>query len=83
MSTLTAREFNQDAGGAKRAALAGPVFITDRGQPSHVLLTFDDFRRLAARHGSIVDLLSLPADAGQIDLPFHHFDDAPTPALFD
>lgn len=83
MTTLTAREFNQDTGGAKRAALAGPVFITDRGQASHVLLTFDDFRRLAAQHGSIVELLSLPVEAAEVDLRMHRFDDLATPATFD
>ena len=36
--TITSRAFNQDASGAKRAASQGPVFITDRGRPGHVLL---------------------------------------------
>lgn len=34
-STLSSRELNQDLGLAKPAALQGPVFITDRGKPSH------------------------------------------------
>ena len=45
---LTSREFNQDTGGAKRAAQSGPVYITDRGRPSHVLLSFESYMRLAA-----------------------------------
>ena len=44
--TLTGREFNQDTARAKRAASEGPVFITDRGRPAHVLLSIDDYRRL-------------------------------------
>ena len=36
-TTYTSREFNQDAGGAKRAAEEGPVYITDRGRPAHSL----------------------------------------------
>ncbi|PCJ47276.1 MAG: prevent-host-death protein, partial [Gammaproteobacteria bacterium] len=38
MSTLSSREFNQDTGRAKKEALDGPVYITDRGRPAFVLL---------------------------------------------
>ena len=40
ITTLSSRQFNQDTSRAKKAAIAGPVFITDRGRPAHVLLTF-------------------------------------------
>ena len=43
---ISSREFNQDTAGAKRAAEHGPVFITDRGEPSHVLLGIEEYRRL-------------------------------------
>lgn len=46
ITTLSSREFNQDTSRAKKAATAGPVFITDRGKPAHVLLTIDEYRRL-------------------------------------
>jgi len=59
-TTLSSRAFNQDTGRAKKAAADGPVFITDRGRPAHVLLTIEDFRRLAGGHASIVDLLAMP-----------------------
>jgi hypothetical protein len=58
--TLSSREFNHDVGRAKKAALQGPVFITDRGRPSHVLLSVEAYRALTARQPSIVDLLALP-----------------------
>jgi prevent-host-death family protein len=55
---------------AKRAASKGPVIITDRGQPSHVLLTIEDYHRLVADERSIVDLLSadddLDLEAGRV-----------------
>ncbi|OEC33247.1 prevent-host-death family protein [Pseudomonas cuatrocienegasensis] len=57
---LTSREFNQDASGAKRAANEGPVFITDRGRPAHVLLSIEEYQRLTAGPGSIIDLLAMP-----------------------
>ncbi len=66
MTTLTSREFNQDTGGAKRAAQGGPVFITDRGEPAHVLLSIEEYRRLKAR-GSIVEMLAMPEDAEEIE----------------
>ena len=46
LTTITSRTFNQDASGAKRAAENGPVFITDRGKPAHVLLSIEAYRRL-------------------------------------
>jgi PHD/YefM family antitoxin component YafN of YafNO toxin-antitoxin module len=39
ITTISSREFNQDVSRAKRIAFKGPVFITDRGRPAHVLLT--------------------------------------------
>lgn len=60
ITTLTSREFNQDTSRAKRASLEGPVFITDRGEPAHVLLNIDDYRKLTGASRKIADLLVLP-----------------------
>jgi hypothetical protein len=68
ITTLSSREFNQDTGRAKSAARSGPVFITDRGHPAHVLLTFEDYQRLAGAQGTIVDLIGLPPDEADIEL---------------
>ena len=59
--TVSAREFDQNAGGAKKAAVAGPVFITDRRRPSHVLLNFEEYERLIERKRSLKDLLAAPS----------------------
>lgn len=59
-TTLTSRAFNQDVGKAKKAAEAGPVIITDRGEPKHVLLSIEEYRRLAGARQSIVDMLAMP-----------------------
>lgn len=67
VTTLSSREFNQDTGRAKKAAKDGPVFITDRGQPAHVLLTIEDYRRLSGQSESIVTLLGM---AGDEDIDF-------------
>lgn len=65
---VTSREFNRDTGGAKKAAEAGPVIITDRGRPSHVLLTFAAYQRLTGTQPSFLDLLASPE--GVEDVPF-------------
>jgi len=67
VTTLTSRELNQDLARAKRAARSGPVFITDRGKPAHVLLSIDDYRRLAGQNRSLADSLSM-AGLAEIDL---------------
>lgn len=71
VTTVSSREFNQDTGRVKRAARRGPVVITDRGRPSHVLLTFDEYNRLASRGTNVVDLLGAPEgiEAVELDLP--------------
>ena len=43
---FTAREYNQDASRVKRAANDGPVIITERGRPAHVLMTMAAYERL-------------------------------------
>lgn len=63
-TTMSSREFNQDASRAKRAAKSGPVFITDRGQPQHVLLSIEEYRRLIGGR-RITDVLAMPG-AGAI-----------------
>ncbi|HEY1262723.1 MAG TPA: type II toxin-antitoxin system Phd/YefM family antitoxin [Terriglobales bacterium] len=63
ITKLSSREFNQDTSRAKRAAKRGPVFITDRGRPSHVLLTVEEYQRIAVGQKSAADLLAMPAAA--------------------
>lgn len=58
ITTLASREFNQDPCLEKRAAAEGPVFVTDRGRPSLVLITFDDWMKLSGRSVSIAEALS-------------------------
>lgn len=73
ITTLSSRAFNQDASGAKKAALKGPVFITDRGRPAHVLLSIEEYRRLTGGEAgarSIVDMLAMPVADGTADIDF-------------
>jgi prevent-host-death family protein len=63
ITTFSSREFNQDVTRAKKAARQGPVFITDRGRPAHVLLTIEEYQRLTGSRATIVELLALPGEA--------------------
>jgi len=67
ITNLSSREFNQDTSGAKKAASNGPVFITDRGRPAHVLLSIEEYQRLTGSLKSIVELLAMPADEADIE----------------
>jgi len=66
ITTFTSREFNQDVSKAKREALKGPVFITDRGQAAHVLLSIETYQKISDKEKSIVELLAMP-DATDVD----------------
>jgi len=63
ITKLSSREFNQDTSRAKRAAKRGPVFITNRGRPSHVLLTVEEYQRITGGEKSVADLLAMPEAA--------------------
>jgi len=65
-TTITSRELNQDVSKAKREAMKGPVFITDRGRAAHVLLSIEEYQKIAGMEKSIVELLAMP-DASAID----------------
>jgi prevent-host-death family protein len=69
VTTITSREFNQDTSGAKKAAARGPVFITDRGRPAHVLLTIEDYQRLTGEHMSLAEALAQPGADFEFDPP--------------
>ena len=58
ITILTSRELGQNVGRAKRAAHSGPVFITNRGRPTHVLLNVEDYRRLAGAGRGLAESLS-------------------------
>jgi prevent-host-death family protein len=81
ITTLSSREFNQDTSRAKKAATQGPVFITDRGKPAHVLLSIDEYQRLTGRHRNIVEALSMKG-LSDINVEFPRALELPRPADF-
>ncbi len=60
ITTVSSRELNQDVTRAKKATKNGPVFITDRGKPAHVLLSIEEYQQLTKQRRSIADSLAMP-----------------------
>ena len=70
--TFSSRDFTRDVSAAKRAAVHGPVFITDRGRPAFALLKIDDYYRMAGQSKpSLLDIMdSIPGgEAIEFDPP--------------
>lgn len=67
ITTVSSRELNQDVTRAKKATENGPVFITDRGKPAHVLLSVEEYQRLTHQRRNIADALAMP---GVSDIEF-------------
>ncbi|SEB69619.1 prevent-host-death family protein [Paramicrobacterium humi] len=66
-TTITSREFNRDVSAAKRAAEKGPVTITDHGRASHVLLTAEEYDRIANQGERLGERLQME-NAENVDL---------------
>jgi prevent-host-death family protein len=82
ITTLSSREFNQDTSRAKKAATKGPVFITDRGTPAHVLLSIEEYQRLTGGQGNLIDRLGLPPGVEDVELEIPRMGDLGRPADF-
>lgn len=73
--TMTSRDFNQAASRAKKSADDGPVFITDRGRPAHVLLSYEHYLRLIGDKRSLADVFGSPPGVEDIDLTTPGYDE--------
>lgn len=84
MATITvdSRTFNQQASAVKQAASERPVFITHRGEPSHVLMSIGEYRRLTRKRRNLVDILHLP-EAADIELEIERSREPSRAAEFD
>jgi len=82
ITTLSSRALNQDVTRAKKVAEKGPVYITNRGKPEHVLLTMADYQRLNGGKRNLVDALSMPG-LDDIDFDPPRLQGFPRAAQFD
>ena len=79
-ATLPIQDFIQNAADATDAANTEPVFITERGRTTHVLLKFSDYQRLIREHRNMAELLSVPDMA---DIEFEPVRSRETPKTAD
>lgn len=66
IQTFSSRDFTRDVSAAKRAAVDGPVFITDRGRPAFALLSIEDYHRMAGQsEASLLEVMDgIPSGEG-------------------
>jgi hypothetical protein len=57
LQTVTSRHFNQDTSAAKKRTANGPLIITDRGRPAHVLMTFAAYEKLNGKPMTLLEAL--------------------------
>ncbi|WP_422136912.1 MULTISPECIES: type II toxin-antitoxin system Phd/YefM family antitoxin [unclassified Endozoicomonas] len=67
ITTISSRTFNQNVTEAKRSALKQPVFISDRGTVTHVLLNIEHYKEITRNAANILELLAMP-DVEDADL---------------
>jgi hypothetical protein len=82
ITTLTSRQFLRNPTFAQRAAVTGPVFITERGRVVIVLLSIEEHRRLSAGGGDTIDRLGLPPGVEAVEIEFPGSAERPRPAGF-
>ena len=69
ITTVTSRELNQDISKVKKVCEAGPVYVTNRGEPTHVMMTFEAYQKLVGNHESIIELLAMDESAINFEPP--------------
>jgi prevent-host-death family protein len=82
-TTISSREFNQDTSKAKKAAASGPVIITDRGKPAHVLLSMKAYQKLVGHRKSLLEAVAQPGDDADFEFEFPRLGDLCRPAEFE
>lgn len=80
---MTSREFNRDTAGAKRAAGRGPVYITNRGSPAYVLLSFAEYESLTTEGANLVEQLSKSKEVAELEFDPPMSSEPARPATFD
>jgi prevent-host-death family protein len=83
VTMMTSREFNQHTSAAKQAARSGPVLVTDRGRPRHVLMTYEEYERLTTGQVTLAQAFARMTDTSDIEIDFPRVHDLPRAAVFD
>lgn len=60
MQTTTSQAFNRQASALRHRASTEPLLITERGRPTHVLMSYAAYQALQKPSMSVADLLAMP-----------------------
>lgn len=82
MTTLPSRAFDQDPQRAMKMAGWSPVFIVDRGRPTHVLLSIEAYRQLVGGGDDPIGRLGMPAGIEDVKVEFPRSSEPAQPADF-
>jgi prevent-host-death family protein len=78
MGSISAKEFQRHPGRYQRLAQAGPVTITNHGEPSLVLMSIREYERLKRRDRQVLAVDELDAEQAE-ELLAALKESAPTP----
>lgn len=81
MSVITKDEFAEHPDRAMDAAVKGPVYIVEDGEPTHVMLNYDDYTRIKNGDISLAEALAMPG-LSDIELDYSLPDESPRPPQF-
>ncbi|MDR0457454.1 MAG: type II toxin-antitoxin system Phd/YefM family antitoxin [Burkholderiaceae bacterium] len=65
--SFSSRQFTAHVAQAKRHANSRPVFISDRGTPTHVLMSIEEYKRLTGGGETLRAALAMPAAADDFE----------------
>ena len=68
ITTISVEQLSKNPAKATQAANDGPVFITDNGRPTHVLMSMQQYCVLGGTSPKIADFLAMPET---VDEHFH------------
>ena len=54
---VSSSDFSRDPGKAKKSSCLGPVFITNRDRPEHVLMSIEEYRRMLIGKKSLAEAM--------------------------
>ncbi len=70
MITMSSKEFNQHTHAAKKEAEKAPVVITNRGEYTHILMSYADYQKLVQHQPQTLADWFMQADPDVADIDF-------------
>lgn len=78
MATVSAAEFNRNPSKMKREALEHPVVVIERNEPSVVVLSYEEFKKLQGAPKDLAEWLEADDDL-ELEIPARQIDSRSLP----